>query len=193
MKSFLVVAIFLVSVGLGTRPAFADTFGSCTFDPGTFTLTVTEGPESSADGSHVDCNLFDVGLVQVGDNAFFQLSDAETTQKFPMSDRVDLTNNHVTMISDPRVPDHGLVETPNRITVPEVNLGGGLGFGADLGTGLVALQLGCIENNCFNIPVDLKVISDGSPDTVVPEPGSLMLFGTGLLGMAGFLRRKLHS
>lgn len=27
----------------------------------------------------------------------------------------------------------------------------------------------------------------------VPEPGSLMLFGTGLLGIAGFLRRKLLS
>lgn len=30
-------------------------------------------------------------------------------------------------------------------------------------------------------------------DTVVPEPGSLMLFGTGLLSMAGFLRRKLFA
>ena len=30
------------------------------------------------------------------------------------------------------------------------------------------------------------------PETV-PEPGSLMLFGTGLLGLAGFLRRRLLS
>jgi PEP-CTERM motif len=29
--------------------------------------------------------------------------------------------------------------------------------------------------------------------TEVPEPGSLMLFGTGLLSMAGFLRRKLFA
>ncbi len=29
--------------------------------------------------------------------------------------------------------------------------------------------------------------------TVVPEPGSLTLFGTGLLGLAGFLRRKVFT
>jgi len=32
-----------------------------------------------------------------------------------------------------------------------------------------------------------------SGEVLVPEPGSLMLFGTGLLSMAGFLRRKLFS
>jgi PEP-CTERM motif len=33
----------------------------------------------------------------------------------------------------------------------------------------------------------------GPDSTIVPEPGSLMLFGTGLLGAAGFLRRKIFS
>jgi PEP-CTERM motif len=34
---------------------------------------------------------------------------------------------------------------------------------------------------------------DLSQQSTVPEPGTLMLFGTGLLSMAGFMRRKLMS
>ena len=39
----------------------------------------------------------------------------------------------------------------------------------------------------------LDAPNPASCGTQIPEPGSLMLFGTGLIGIAGFLRRKLTS
>ncbi len=36
-------------------------------------------------------------------------------------------------------------------------------------------------------------ISSGDTNVVVPEPGSLSLLGTGLIGLAGIVRRKLKS
>jgi len=36
-------------------------------------------------------------------------------------------------------------------------------------------------------------ISSGDTNVVVPEPGSLSLFGTGLIGLAGAIRRKLKG
>jgi hypothetical protein len=110
---------------------------------------------------------------------------------FPCSDRVDATNNHITMISDPRVPDHGLPCTPNRTNVPEVPVGS-LGSGADLGTGIIAFCTSFSNNGkCqSSTPVNLVVISDMAK---VPEPNSLVLMGTGLLGLASLARRKFHA
>ena len=168
--------------------AFANTLGTCTFNATTHTFIVTEGPESSADHGGVDCNLKDNGLILVSGNKFFSLTEpASEGGMFPCSDRVDVTNNHITMISDPRVPDHGVPCTPNRTKVPEVPVGN-LGSGANLGTGIIALCTSFSHNGkCqSSTPVDLIVISDMA---TVPEPNSLLLMATGLIALGSLVRR----
>ena len=44
--------------------------------------------------------------------------------------------------------------------------------------------------DCLGIPSESFSISGGSAPPPIPEPSSLVLFGTGLLGAAGALRRK---
>ena len=46
------------------------------------------------------------------------------------------------------------------------------------------------ENTIGSVPSEAFTISGGNPSTV-PEPSSIMLFGSGILGLAGVLRRKL--
>ncbi len=46
---------------------------------------------------------------------------------------------------------------------------------------------------CGNLPSCGTFVSGVLDPENVPEPGSLMLFGSGLLGLAGYLRRKLFS
>ena len=47
------------------------------------------------------------------------------------------------------------------------------------------------ENTLGSIPSESFTI-EGTPSSTTPEPSSIMLFGSGILGLAGILRRKLN-
>ncbi len=48
------------------------------------------------------------------------------------------------------------------------------------------------ENTIGSIPSEAFTLTGGTSTTgTVPEPSSIMLFGSGILGLAGVLRRKL--
>jgi PEP-CTERM motif len=85
-------------------------------------------------------------------------------------------------------------------------LSGSINWADSLSLGDVTLLVGLLNvgsvtgfNNEFvqggSYHIDLSLFQGrvSSGEVVVPEPGSLMLFGTGLLSMAGFLRRKLFG
>ena len=48
------------------------------------------------------------------------------------------------------------------------------------------------ENTLGSIPSEAFTLSGGCCPPPVPEPSSIMLFGSGILGLAGVLRRKLN-
>ncbi len=72
-----------------------------------------------------------------------------------------------------------------------------LTFSSDLAAGTMVVAYGCSvlssDGTCAKEPHNPYATPFTQAGDVVPEPGSLALFGTGLLAMAGFLRRKLSA
>ena len=94
----------------------------------------------------------------------------------------------------PAVCTTGQVSNPGSVTFSVVRTGGTLApsdFATD-GTGAGDFFAADVVSNIPGAGIRTGVISGSSftPPTGTPEPGTLALFGSGLLGLAGIVRRK---
>ncbi|HVP55971.1 MAG TPA: PEP-CTERM sorting domain-containing protein [Candidatus Eisenbacteria bacterium] len=63
----------------------------------------------------------------------------------------------------------------------------------ETGTGGDSNNYQCFFGTCGNNPYDQAFALYAQQQTTIPEPSSLMLLGSGILGAAGLLRRKLKG
>lgn len=178
----------ITTVGGGSGSAvFVGSYGTFTFNEiasaGTPPLNEPELSTTSIDASTSTAGTLKVyvteqGVSTVPDVAFLSTF---TSQVF---------NGSIASVTEAAFVDqgNGLFAT----TTPVGSQGfTGLGTGAAV-TGVPGLTAGYSETEVFTIAASG---SGNVNDTIVlnqtPEPGTLTLFGSGLLGLAGLLRRKL--
>lgn len=223
MKKTILTVLVVGAMTLAGRPAMADTWtlgtdltaqGTLNASGGNFTLTFT-----ITNNSGTDAGIYDFSLQLTGGNgtivttskggtgsaiAGFEEFD-DTKQNNGSGNTCNTTSNSGWLCVD---FSGGFATIPSGGSLTWT-FAGTYGDGTPVSV-LDLMAQGCFDTsdtfdaqqgpgediqNCpFNGDNTFNISAPGTPDNnQVPEPGSLMLFGTGLLGMAGFVRRKLMS